>query len=302
VVTVGEVVLDDLVVAGGPCRRQLGGGALYSAIGALAWGAEPQVNAVIGGDVPADEFRELEAAGIDFGGLGQRDGPSLGLWLLHESSGRRHQVEHEDGPRMADIDRERPAWPPPRPDGVHVAPQTSTGQLAALDRCRAEALPVTLDCMVEPYIDLAPYRDGRLLAGLSAFLPSREEVDLIWGPMATPTLAALLRELAGLSCLVVTNGAGGAVVATPDAIVRVPAVRTEVVDPTGAGDAFAGGFLVGFIETGDPIAAAARGAASAAFVVETAGPVEAVTRLDRRLADRRADEVLGSVEREEVAT
>ncbi len=50
-----------------------------------------------------------------------------------------------------------------------------------------------------------------------------------------------------------------------------PAQPVPTVDPTGAGDAFSGGFLAGLVETGDPVTAARFGAISAAQVVGAFG-------------------------------
>ncbi len=52
----------------------------------------------------------------------------------------------------------------------------------------------------------------------------------------------------------------------------IPAYPSRVVDPTGAGDAFCGGFLAGFRETYDPLEAALRGNISASIVLEGTSP------------------------------
>jgi ribokinase len=53
--------------------------------------------------------------------------------------------------------------------------------------------------------------------------------------------------------------------------VAVPAAPTGTVDPTGAGDAFCGGFLAGLVETSDPVTAARFGALSASRIVARFG-------------------------------
>ena len=50
----------------------------------------------------------------------------------------------------------------------------------------------------------------------------------------------------------------------------------RVVNPTGAGDAFCGGFLAGYRETYDPLEAALCGNISASLVVEGSGPFYAL--------------------------
>ena len=68
-----------------------------------------------------------------------------------------------------------------------------------------------------------------------------------------------------MTCVVVKLGGDGALVARPGlAPVRVPAAAAEVVDPTGAGDSFCGGFAAGLALGEDPAAAAWRGCVTAA--------------------------------------
>jgi sugar/nucleoside kinase (ribokinase family) len=71
-------------------------------------------------------------------------------------------------------------------------------------------------------------------------------------------------------------------------VVRVPSVPTDVVDVTGAGNAYCGGFLVGYLETDDIATAAMYGAVSASFAVEQFGiphiGAETTREAHRRLA------------------
>ena len=58
--------------------------------------------------------------------------------------------------------------------------------------------------------------------------------------------------------------------------IQMPTYPTEAVDPTGAGDAFCGGFLVGLARTRDAIQAALYGAVSASFIIEDFGVLHAL--------------------------
>jgi sugar/nucleoside kinase (ribokinase family) len=95
--------------------------------------------------------------------------------------------------------------------------------------------------------------------------------------------------------LVIKRGPQGVDVALAGDVVRVPAPAVDVLDVTGAGDAFCGGFLAGLLATGDPVAAAAHGVVSASFVVETRGAVAALASLDDQRAAARLDRVLKSL-------
>lgn len=69
---------------------------------------------------------------------------------------------------------------------------------------------------------------------------------------------------------------------------HVPAAPVRVVDVTGAGDAFCGGFMADFVRSGDPVRAAITGAVSASLAVQDYGALHmlAVTQdeIDRRVA------------------
>ena len=52
----------------------------------------------------------------------------------------------------------------------------------------------------------------------------------------------------------------------------IPAYPARVTDPTGAGDAFCGGFLAGYRATYDPLEAALQGNISASIVIEGSSP------------------------------
>jgi ribokinase len=68
----------------------------------------------------------------------------------------------------------------------------------------------------------------------------------------------------------------------------------EIYDPTGAGDAFCGGFLAGYRRTFDPVQAAVYGNISASLVIEGQGPFYALDALSS-LAEARFEALLPSV-------
>jgi hypothetical protein len=72
----------------------------------------------------------------------------------------------------------------------------------------------------------------------------------------------------------------------PKEFVRLPAAAPALVDPTGCGDAFCGGFLVGLAETGDLRTAMACGTVAAGTVAQDHGAAHALT-VDRDDVRRR---------------
>jgi 2-dehydro-3-deoxygluconokinase len=78
-------------------------------------------------------------------------------------------------------------------------------------------------------------------------LPGLEEAALLTGE-SDPQLAAQQLRALGPSTIVVKVGADGALAVTDDQIVHSSAAKLErIIDPVGAGDAFAAGFLAGLL-------------------------------------------------------
>lgn len=76
---------------------------------------------------------------------------------------------------------------------------------------------------------------------------------------------------------------------------HVPAAVAQVVDVIGAGNAFCGGLLVGWLETADIRQAAAQASVSAAFAIEQIG-LPLIDTAVMATAKARADEVVGLIE------
>lgn len=289
---VGELTLDDVVVEDHDVDwKQAGGGALYSAVGALVWTDAVAIAAAVGHDYPEDHLEEMAGAGVDVAHVHRvPELPSVGLWLLYEAGGARRQFEKHHGGSMRDLDLRRSSIAAGGSfAGVHLAPQSSEGQRIAVEELRGGGAITTLDIMVEPYIETQPYLDGSALRDVDAFLPSVQEVFELWGHDDLRLLEANLQAVGVDTQLVLKRGAEGVDVLIEGQVVRVPSVTSQLVDPTGAGDAFCGGFLAGLVQTGDPIEAAVCGVASASFVCETRGAFAAARAIHRETAMSRAE-------------
>ncbi len=145
-----------------------------------------------------------------------------------------------------------------------VPPEAS---IAAARLARSAGVPVVLDP--------APARSvPELLALADWVVPNEPEAEaLVGSPIVDVAsgFAAAERLAEGRSGAVVTLGARGVVVVSGSERIFVPPFDVASIDPTGAGDAFAGAFVVALAE-GATVAAAARiGAAAGAFAVTRVG-------------------------------
>ncbi|MBC7633611.1 PfkB family carbohydrate kinase [Aeromicrobium sp.] len=292
-VMLGELTLDDVIVENeGADWKQAGGGGLYSAVGARVWCEEVAVNCVVGHDYPAGLLDQLNQAGISTERVARSATiASIGLWLLYETDGARRQIEKRRGGSFAEVDAHR-ASPFPtdfQPAGVHIAPQSSNGQVQALRQLDGRDLIITLDVLIEPMIDRTPYLSGELFGQVDAFLPSEQEVMDLWGHTDIRCLSRWLIERGSRAAVVIKRGPLGVDVLVDQSVIRVPSVVHDLVDPTGAGDAFCGGFLAGLVATGDPVEAAVRGVVSSSFVCEARGALAAAAHIDPQLVEHRSN-------------
>jgi ribokinase len=302
---IGGFTLDDVVLPDGTCDRQIpGGNALYSALGAHLWrrqGVAPV--SWYGSDYPSAHLGQLSEAGIDVSFLSRAETPSVHLWVLYEPNGKR-QIHYQHGSgRLTELDaavrRATPALSPHLADGASVHVAALPVGLQREIRTRLGQMPghVTLDSIEAVGSvggDLASYWEGSVLDGITAFLPSQDEFDVIRGQQSVTEAARRLIER-GVSHVVVKRGDSGVDLYDPavSSWHHLPAYPTHAVDPTGAGDAFCGGFSAGLLETDDVVESILRGAVSASFAVEAVGGLHmlevSVDRAHRRLSELRGE-------------
>lgn len=276
-VTIGWLTVDDIVLPDGTCQQGvLGGGALYSAIGAQIWIDDVGIHSVTGEKYLAGVVTDIAARGLDTTGISAIKGNGLELWLLHESDTVKQQVPKLSSSTSSEMDEGRKALPEAyrSAKGFHIAPQTPAGSLQNITSLSslAPSAVITLDLLADAYIDAGQYRDLGFLSGLTAFLPSKEEVEWLWKP---PDIKKWLRQQVVTydCCIVVKMGKRGSLVCqdTQHPVFHVPAYPATAIDTTGAGDSYCGGFLAGLIKERDLLECAAMATVSASFVVEAYG-------------------------------
>ena len=142
------------------------------------------------------------------------------------------------------------------------------GLVALLAQARAGGTTVSLDTNWDP---TERWDDGlrEVLAQTDLFLPNEQEA------LAITRTATLEEALASLAAIVPTvaikNGAEGAICRRGDEIVREPGFPIDVIDTTGAGDSFNGGFLYGWLHHWPLADALALGCACGTLSTQAAG-------------------------------
>lgn len=136
---------------------------------------------------------------------------------------------------------------------------------------RAGDTPVVLDPSSSGFLrDIGPEVFLAAVTGVDTLIPNLDEGRVLTGLIDPEDVAVALTRYARL--VVLTIGAEGLVLAEDGRVTgRVPAVTATVVDPTGAGDAFAAGYLAARVDGADDLAAAVAGTQVAARAVGVAG-------------------------------
>jgi ribokinase len=108
--------------------------------------------------------------------------------------------------------------------------------------------------------------------GIDILLPNKEEGGMLTGGLTEPPeIAAALAELYPNALIMLKLDADGALVWQEGTGTHIPAGSNNLVDATGAGDSFAGGFLAHYLEHGDAVAAARFATTISAWVIEHLG-------------------------------
>jgi sugar/nucleoside kinase (ribokinase family) len=139
------------------------------------------------------------------------------------------------------------------------------------DRARAAGVLVSVDPGSAGFIaDFGVERFLDAIDGAAFLFPSLEEGRLLTGLDDPLAIALSLAQRFDLVAL--TLDTEGAIVARRGiGVNRIAAVPAVILDPTGAGDAFAAGFLAEWMRSADPILAGRAGAQAGAWAVATIG-------------------------------
>ena len=107
---------------------------------------------------------------------------------------------------------------------------------------------------------------------VNIYKSSLEEITVLTGKSNIKEAINTVHDF-GVKTVIVTLGAKGAVLSVEKTVYDIPSCNSrKLVDPTGAGDVFIGGFLTEYIRQKDTFWCACVGAAAASLVIEGIGP------------------------------
>lgn len=274
--TVGTVAFDDIETPSGRAEKIIGGAALYTSIAASYFVKPVNLVSVIGDDYPEETLGYLKKRGVNLDGLQVRPGEKSFFWAgkYYRDLNTRDTLDTQLNV-LATFD---PVLPPAyrEVDYLMLGNLMPQVQMRVLTQLRRRPRLVVLDTM-NYWMNSAMPDLMKVLKKVDVLTINDEEARQLSGEHSLVNAAKIIHKM-GPKYLIVKKGEHGALLFQANLMFYAPALPlSEVTDPTGAGDTFAGGFIGYLAKTGDLSfgnlkRAVIHGSAMASFCVEKFGP------------------------------
>jgi sugar/nucleoside kinase (ribokinase family) len=288
-IVTGSIGIDSIEAPTGNVNDVLGGSSIYFAAAASFFGPVRLVGAV-GDDFPSRFLESFRHFNVDLTGLEQRQGSKTFRWRgrYHANMNNRDTLEVQ----LNVLAEKLPPVPDVYKDSQYIflANTHPAGQLDLLSNFPNRRIVVadTMDLWIETERPTLL----KLLAQIDGLVLNDSEAFQLTGKTNIVRAAEAVCEM-GPKFVVIKKGEHGAFLKMDDHLVALPAFAArDVVDPTGAGDSFAGGMMGYLAATGDLSIASVRkamayGTIVASYNIESfsLGRLQEITRqdIDQRL-------------------
>jgi sugar/nucleoside kinase (ribokinase family) len=297
----GKLTREYLLPPTGPARLDMPGGSLlYAAAGLRVWESEIGLVGRVGADYPREWLNECMKHGFDTSGIRVlSQNVDVREFLAYNELfevNRVNPVSHFARRQMTfpkSLLGYQPADHKKKNNGEGMLNVTDipndyllarAALLCAMDIVtqtqliagmkRGSVHTFVLDPGADAMLPAARRELPALLNGVTAFLPSFEELSgLFWGETYDVWEMAEAVSMYGCEYVVIKCGARGQLLYDTNNKRKweVPAYPARLADPTGAGDAFCGGFLAGYCKDYDPLEGVLYGNVSASLKIEGSG-------------------------------
>ena len=273
--SIGTLAFDDISTPYGREEMIVGGSCTYIAYAASYFTKQQQIVSVIGEDFPASVMEDLSSKGVDLAGVELKEGEKSFFWAgrYHDDMMGRDTLDTQLNV-LADFDPQLPENFRDT-DYVMLGNLTPAIQMQVIEQMNSRPKVIALDTM-NFWMDVAMDTLKEVLKKIDILIINDEEARQLSGELSLLKAAAKIADM-GPKSLIIKKGEHGALLFQGDQLFFAPALLLpKVVDPTGAGDTFAGGFMGYLAATEDTSfenmkRAIIHGSALASFVVEDFG-------------------------------
>jgi len=298
-ITVGTVAFDRIETPFGTAEKTVGGAATYISLAASIFLDKMGLVSVVGDDFPVPVMRQLEKRGVDLSGLEILKGKESFFWAgrYHYDMNSRDTLETRLNV-LLELDPKLPA-------SYRKAPYVMLGNLdpvvqgKVLDQMDERPALVVMDTM-NFWMDSALDKLKEVIRRVDILTINDAEARQLSGEHSLVKAAARILTM-GPKYLVVKKGEHGALLFGAGRVFFAPALPLEdVIDPTGAGDTFAGGFIGYLARTQDHSfdnlkRAIIVGSALASFTCEKFG-IDRLVEVSREEVDARIQQFVELVD------
>ena len=278
IAVIGHLSIDTILL---PTRKLpfvvLGGAATYTSFAAKRLEATASVISRVGGNFPEAYLWWLRQEGVDLSGVTKKaDEPSTCFELKYNEdlSDRVLKLKSKGAPiTLADVPKDLQA------KAIHIAPianEVSFEVVEHLKKC-ADVLSIDPQGLLRSFDEAGNVTentslDTTIFSLINIYKSSQNEIYRLTGESELKPAIKAIHDV-GVETVIVTLGAKGSVLSVEGAQYNIAACPSQVlVDPTGAGDVFIGGFLTEYLRQKDSTWCACVGSAAASVVVEGLGP------------------------------
>lgn len=293
---IGTLAYDTIETVHARREDVLGGSAVYFSVSAANF-CPVRLVGVVGGDFRAEDLTLLRERGVDTAGVERVEDGRTFRWTGRYEADWNTRTTLET--QLNVFEHFDPKVPAGYRDSKYVflANAEPKVQLRALEQCTRPAF-VVADTM-NLWIDIRREELLELLRKVDGVVLNDEEARMLTGERNLMRAAHKVREL-GPRYVVLKKGEHGAFLIGDDVHYALPAYPVdEVIDPTGAGDCFAGGFM-GYLAAADCVEAPTLrramlyGTVTASYCVQGFG-VEVLQQKRRAQIESRFNELLDFV-------
>ena len=248
--TVGTVAFDTIETPAGKADMVIGGSATYSSWAASYLASPIRIVSIIGEDFPANELQQLRQRGVDDEGIKVVEGGKSFYW-----SGRYHDNMISRDTLVTDLNVLADFDPVLNSEAstceyVFLGNLTPDIQRSVIDQMTTKPRVIAMDTM-NFWLDIALDSLMETIKLVDILIINDEEARQMSGEHSLVKASKVILEK-GPRYLVIKKGEHGALLFGDDQVFFAPGLPLlEVVDPTGAGDTFAGGFMGHIARSGD---------------------------------------------------
>ncbi len=298
-IVVGSVAFDAIETPFGKTDKIIGGAGTFISLAASYFGCEPKIVSVVGDDFPKAYMQLLKEHSIDLEGLQIKKGEKSFFW-----SGKYHNDMNTRDTLITELNVLE-NFDPIIPENYQNIDYLMLGNLSpivqrqVIERLKKRPKLIVMDTM-NFWMNIMLDELKKTISMVDVLTINDEEARQLSGEYSLVVAAKKIMNM-GPKYLIIKKGEHGALLFHKSKIFFAPALPLkEVFDPTGAGDAFAGGFI-GHIAKTDDISfdnmkrAIIFGSALASFCVEKFG-TKMLQNLNQKLINNRVQKFIDLVQ------